>query len=278
MSGGATGLNRYDDDKLKATLRAVLWPLADLMINSGITLSSATELLKQVLYDTAQARKDGQVSDSEVSLLTGLHRKDVRRFREDNSEPARVSFANVSARLIAHWTSDPAYLDKDNRPRALPRTAQSGPSFDAMVQQLRFDLPSGTILAHLTDTGLIEEEAGGHLVLRASAYVPLPGSAEMLSAFEKNISAHLRAAVDNLTNESDPHFERGSHFNKLSADSARILDTLARQLAQEQLAAFNAEAKRLQAQDMAQPSSTHRVSFGSYIVQQNLKPGETSKK
>lgn len=266
MCGGVARLAKYDEDKIRAALRAVLRPLADLMISGGITLSSATELLKQVLFDAAQARGDGRVSDSQVSLLTGLHRKDVRRFREAQDTTERASFATASARLITHWATDPVYRGADGAPVALPRSAETGPSFDGLVQQLRFDLAPGTILLHLTEMGLVDQRPDGRLSLRTTAYVPLAGSAEMLAAFEKNISAHLTAAVENLTSSGQPHFERAAHFNKLSAASAQALETLARQLAEEQLAAFNAEARRLQQQDMTAPSSTHRVSFGSYVV------------
>lgn len=260
-------LAEYDDDTVKSALRAVLRPLAELMIESGITLSSATELLKQVLFDAAQGRGDGPVSDSRISLLTGLHRKDVRRFREAGDGPERASFANASARVIALWNGDADYLDGDGKPMPLPRSAGRGPSFDGLVQRLRLDLAPGTILLHLTAMGLVEQAPDGVLTLRATAYVPLAGSREMLAAFEKNIAAHLGAAVENLTGQAQPrHFERASHFNRLSAASAAALEALARQLAEDHLTAFNAEAGKRQQEDMADPASTHRVSFGSYIV------------
>ncbi len=260
-------MTKYDDDNVRAALRAVLQPLADLMISSGVTLSSATELLKHGLFDAAQKRSSTPVSDSQVSLLTGLHRKDVRRFRVADAETTRSSFSNASARLIALWNSDPAYLDSNGSPLPLPRSTETGPSFDGLVQQLRLDLAPGTVLLHLVDMKLVVQEPDGRLTLRANAYVPLAGRPEMLAAFEKNISAHLRAAVENLTGDgARPHFERSSHFNRLSEESAGALEALARQLAEDQLAKFNIEASRLQKQDMAETTSTHRVSFGSYIV------------
>ena len=257
----------YDDGAVRSVLRAVLRPLAELMISSGITLSSATELLKQVLFDAARNRSDGPITDSQVSLLTGLHRKDVRRFREAGQGPARASYANASARLIALWNSDPRFLDDDGKAVALPRSAETGQSFDGLVQLLKIDLAPGTMLLHLTNMGLVKQGPDGRLTLLASAYVPLAGNREMLAAFEKNITSHLGAAVENLTGKAPrPHFERSSHFNRLSAESAAALEALARHLAEEHLAKFNAEAGRRQRQDMATPSSTHRISFGSYIV------------
>lgn len=260
-------MTKYDDDKIEAALRAVLRPLAELMITSGATLSSATELLKQALYDAAQARADKPVSDSQVSLLTGLHRKDVRRFREAVTGKAHSSFENASTRVIALWSGDPDYLDGTGVPLSLPRSSDSGPSFDGLVHQLRLDLAPGTVLLHLSDLGFVAQQPDGRLSLKTSAYVPLAGRPEMLTAFEKNISAHLTAAVENLGGETlRPHFERSSHFNRLSAESAAALDALARQMAEDQLVMFNVEAGRLQRQDMTEIGSTHRISFGSYVI------------
>lgn len=269
------GVAGNNEDRVTSALRAVIRPLADLMIRSGITLSNATELLKQVLFDAAQKHGGGAVSDSQISLLTGLHRKDVRRFREAAAAGegiARPAFATASARLLAHWHSAPGYVDADNAPCALPRSSATGPSFDGLVQELRFDLPSGTILQHLIEMGLVAQSDDGLLTPTSPDYVPLPGSDEMLVALEKNITSHLQAAVENLTQPAQPHFERASHFNKLSAASAEALEALARQLAQEHLATFNAEAQRLQQQDMTIASSTHRVSFGAYVVARDQRP------
>lgn len=257
----------YDDNTMKSALRAVLRPLAELMISSGMTLSTATELLKQVLFDTAQRREDGQISDSQVSLLTGLHRKDVRRFREADSQLERASFANASARLIALWQNESGFQDTDGQPLPLPRTDDGGISFDSLAQRLKGDLAPGTILLHLTKMQMVKQTEDGLLHLMTTAYLPLAGSKEMLAAFEKNMASHLGAAVENLTaNDDRPHLERASHFNRLSKESANILDALARQLAEESLATFNKEAARLQQQDMSDPTSTHRVSFGNYAV------------
>ena len=241
-------------------------PLADLMISGGVTLSAASELLKEALFDAARETGGPKPpSDSRISLLTGLHRKDVRRFREAAPPPARPSFANAASRLIALWAADPEYQDEAGRPAVLPATADAGPSFESLVARARADLAPGTIRAHLQELGLIEETTDG-LRLLGAAYVPNVGSAEMLAAFEKNLTAHLQAAVDNLTGRAtQPHFERAAHYNRLTAESAKALDALARRLAEEQLAAFVAEAHRLQQQDLSDPEATRRVSFGSFV-------------
>lgn len=258
-------MTTYKSDRVRSALRAVLNPLADLMIKSGITFSSATELLKQVLYDAAQGGQERPMSDSQISLLTGLHRKDVRRFREAGEKRARPSFASAAARVIDAWSQDPAFQHQ-GAPAPLPRASEEGVSFDGLVQSLRLDLAPGTILLHLTDLDLVRFGKDGSLVLVSDAYLPLAGSEEMLVAFEKNIAAHLGASVENITQDFSPNFERASHFNRLSPASAEALEKLARSLAADQLAAFNAEARRLQTQDKDALDANQRISFGTYVL------------
>ena len=263
-------LTKYSEDRVTAALTAVVRPLADLMIGSGITLSNATELLKRALFDAARTQAGDAPSDSRVSLLTGLHRKDVRRFREVDDTPSKPAFAGPSARLIAFWSTDRDYTDSAGVPIVLPRNAADGPSFDAMAQRLRFDMAPGTILRHLIEMGLVAEQGDGRVALKADGYLPLAGSDELLAAFEKNVSVHLNAAVENLTADAAPNFERAAHFNRLSAQSAELLEALAKKLAAEQLASFTAEAQRLQQQDMVIATSRHRVSFGSYVLSEDI--------
>lgn len=63
----------------------VLQPLARLMIDHGLQLPSMVELLKKALVDEAVAAyglADKGSSDTRIALLTGVHRKDVKRLRE----------------------------------------------------------------------------------------------------------------------------------------------------------------------------------------------------
>ena len=66
-------------------LAQVLRPLARLMIGHGLQLMPMMELLKKALVEEAQASfglSDKANSDTRVALLTGVHRKDVKRLRE----------------------------------------------------------------------------------------------------------------------------------------------------------------------------------------------------
>ena len=61
-------------------------------------------------------------TDSRITLLTGVHRKDVKRLRDEPHVALRAPrVASLSSQLIARWTTLPEYLDEQGAPRPLPR-------------------------------------------------------------------------------------------------------------------------------------------------------------
>ena len=88
---------------LLPALRSVMRPLVRLMLRKGVTFSSFVNLLKEVFVEVAERefRLDGKPpSDSRINLLTGVHRKDVRRLRsqvpeDEASLPEAVSLARI---------------------------------------------------------------------------------------------------------------------------------------------------------------------------------------
>lgn len=116
---------------LVAAIRKVLRPLIKLMLAKGITFPYLFETIKDLFVEVAdkEFKINGKPStDSHLSLLTGIHRKDIKRLRESvlsNGEviPHAVS---LGTRLVSVWTTDPRYLDENNLPKPLPRFAKQG--------------------------------------------------------------------------------------------------------------------------------------------------------
>ena len=80
-----------DGTKVQAPLARLLRPLVRLLIRSGITFPVATELLRELYVNVAEndfGLPDKEQTDSRVSLLTGIHRKEVRRLRGAGAPPA----------------------------------------------------------------------------------------------------------------------------------------------------------------------------------------------
>jgi hypothetical protein len=258
------------DDPFETALAALLAPLAQAMVARGVTLGAATEALKKALLEAALASDSAAISDSKASLLTGLHRKDVKRLRSEESQTTTRRRVNVTALVISTWATAPDYQDHDGTPRVLARLGDdTHPGFDDLVKQTRADMAPGTILSALLDQGLVEQTPEGALRLLSHTLVPATGTAEQVAAYQATLSAHLMAATQNLLGAPDSprHFDRAVRYSHLTEASVTRLTTSAADKAQALLETLNAEARALQKQDAdVGPAATGKFVLGAYIL------------
>lgn len=91
---------------LVRALRHVLRPLVKLMLSHGITYPYLCELLKALFVDIAD--KDFRIdqctpTDSRISLVSGVHRKEVSRLRQEiaSDTDTRPTVVSLGAQLVA---------------------------------------------------------------------------------------------------------------------------------------------------------------------------------
>ncbi len=252
-----------DDSDFQTALEQVLQPLARAMVNQSTTIAQATELLKKAYVSAVLEVEPEDPTDSRISVLTGLHRKDVKRLRASDPRPPRRPMLNASALVIAVWSTAPEFTDDAGAPLALDRKEK--PSFDDLVKKARIDVPSTTLLTALLEQNLItQEEPDGPYALTRGDTTGSEDLSLKIMAFEKNLSAHLEAVADNLASHPSPHFERGAHFNQLSEASVAKLEAEARVQLQKVMSDLNTMALQLQDDDN-DPDAKGRFSLGAYI-------------
>ncbi|MDH4276286.1 MAG: DUF6502 family protein, partial [Gammaproteobacteria bacterium] len=110
-----------------------------LLIHYKISFPYVNQMIKALYLDVATRDfnpVDGRQTDSRLNLLTGVHRKDIRRFREDQSLFLNEDRKGVSlaAQVVATWMSVPPYCDDHGLPNTLFRLRSSGePNFEDLV-------------------------------------------------------------------------------------------------------------------------------------------------
>lgn len=282
MSDHATpGLPLAED--AASALAAVLHPVARLMIGQGISLAAAVELLKQALVDEAQialADEGSHSSDTRVSLLTGVHRKDVRRLRETPSTPTdAASKPPVSALVVARWISDPRFLMADRQPLPLPRTpgkaTAAEPDFGDLVQAVSSDHSPRAVLDELLRLGVVVLDGDDRVRLHQAGFVPQPGRAEGLAILGQHLADHFSAAVHNNAPDrldQTPMLEQSVFSEGLSADQAAALHALARKQWHELMVAFLQAATQAEARSEHSVGARHRIRFGTYFWQTQHSP------
>lgn len=213
-------------------LKRLLAPIARLCVARGVLFGEIADQLKGQFVKAAADRIEGKITDSRISVMTGLQRRDIARLR---AQPADTSPPiNHLSRLVAQWV-------------ALGGAPLDRVAFDDLAQDIRRDVHPATMLAQLTDAGTVVVAPDNWITLQATSYQPLPGTEAQLDYLARNGGDFLNAATANVLQSPAPFFERAVHYDGLSEDAVAALDTFYRAAQMQVLEQVNARAAALQA-------------------------------
>jgi len=258
---------------LLRALRHVLRPLVRLLLSNHVTHPTLAQLLKEVYVDVAvrDFPIEGKAqTDSRITLLTGIHRKDVKQLRGElggeNVAPRSVS---LGALLVARWTGTPAYMNREGRPRALAwgGGSRKEPTFDDLVSSVSRDIRPRAILDELLRLGVVRIDESNRVWLDTEAYVPTEGFDEKAFFFGRNLHDHVASAARNLSGVRPALLERSVYYGNLTRESTVELARLAARTGMEALQAVNRRAIELKKRDAGKRAARHRMSFGSYFYE-----------
>jgi hypothetical protein len=265
--------NGPEPQRLQGPLARLLRPLVRLLIRCGVTFPILADLLRELYVNVAErefALQGKPQTDSRVSLLTGIHRKEVRRLRGAGA-PVSIVPASLSrtSQILATWLASADFADAQGRPRPLPRVSDRGPSFEALVQSVTRDVRPRAVLDEWLDRGMVEIDDDGHVVLLEAAFIPKSGDDQQLYYFGRNLHDHLAAAAANILGPAPRFFERAVHYDGLSEQLARDLEARARALAMAGLSTANREAH---GSCQGDGGGLWRWNFGIYVYTEENKP------
>jgi Family of unknown function (DUF6502) len=277
-NGGATRADALLDESL-----AMLAPLIRLLVSQGVTYPQFTAALKISFLRAAHSELTAagkKMSDSAISLLSGVHRKDVRALTADGQlgikPPDRA--LSVADEVFTRWVNDPAYLAADGLPRMLPLRSRvdDEPSFESLAQSVSRDFHSRAILDEMTRLG-IAEAAGEFVRLRAERFVPDAGFAETLSYVSRNVYDHLGAIENNMkainAGHRSPFLEQSVFADGLSPESVRELQELSRRIWESALRRIYALATdRIENDQRVGGDQAMRMRFGVYFFSEPDSP------
>ena len=252
-------------------IRGVLKPLVRFMLSQGLTYTILIDLLKSIYVEVAlnefKLEKKRQ-TDSRISLLTGVHRKDVKRLSEllqaDAPPPENVT---LGAQLVAKWIGQPQYLDKQGHPSPLTRGVKDGgeKSFEALVASVSKDIRSRAVLDEWLRLGVVHMDANDCVCLDTEAFIPKQGFEEKAYYFQHNLHDHIAASVSNMLELGPPFVERSVHYDSLTKASAAELVSLGEALGMQALQTVNRRALSLEKKDAEHPDANQRINFGIYF-------------
>ena len=255
---------------LIAALRHILRPLVRLLLSNGITFPAFCDHLKAIYVKVAEEEfklPAKPQTDSRISLLTGIHRREVNRLRNEQASEINLSQqASMSALLLSIWNGHPEYLDEQGLPAPLPRLTSNskGASFESMVQSVSKDFRARVVLDEWLRQGIVTLDGEDRVHLCADAFVSPGDMEEKIYYFGQNVHDHLAATVHNLSGHEPPFLERCVFYDKLSPDSIKELADYSRQTGMRALNSVNKRAAELQKRDSERPDATCRTNFGIY--------------
>ena len=262
---------------LVSAVRHILRPLVKLLLTHSITFPFMSDLLKSIYVEVAteEFRLQGKPqTDSRISLLSGVHRKDVKNLRPERIlEQTIPPSVSLSTKLVRLWTSDPQRLDETGRHRPLPMLMSEGggASFEGLVSSVSKDIRSRVILDEWLRTGIAKIDAEGRVCLNTEPLSKQSDFDQKMYYIGQNLHAHLCAASHNLEGQQPPLLESSIHCSKLTKESIAELDALAKRLGMQMLDEVNKRVAELEARDAGKPEAQLQVNLGVYFCSSETK-------
>lgn len=256
-------------------LRGILRPLVRALIAQGVTAPALYRVLKQTYVEVASDTLGVKATDSRITVMTGVHRRDVKDFRtQDKADEDQVGKrVSTLSTVIGRWLSFDDLTDDQGAPLPLPRSGEETPNFESLVQSVSRDIRPRTVLDELIRQDIVHlRDDLIHLSLEG-----LVGPANIeqrLHFFSHNLGDHMSAAVENLLRDDPPFLERAVFYNCLLPDSVDQIEQEARKLSHQTLLKLNKQASALQDSDKTHAAASNRFRFGVFFYKDDEGPGD----
>jgi Family of unknown function (DUF6502) len=257
---------------LERVLR-VCKPLVRLLLRNGVTYPVLAAALKPVFLHAARdelARREMPQTDSAVSLLCGVHRRDVRQLSAALAQQTASTLVppqgplGMAAQVVGRWMHDSALQDRQGQPLALTRNGPP-PSFDSLVASVSSDVRPRAVLDELLRLGVVQDD-GSAIRLVRGGFAPNQSFEEASALIADNLQDHAAAAVANLQDGGN-YLEQAVFVDALSAESVLHLHKLSAQLWRQALKTVMQEAQTRFDADAQLPTEQHqqRARLGVYF-------------
>jgi Family of unknown function (DUF6502) len=249
----------------------LLRPLVKMLIQKGISYDQAADILRKtycdVAFDGEFALPGRKQTDSRVSVLTGLTRKDVARLKEmPLDSPGLIGTHNRATRVVTGWWLD--YPSEGTASGAAPLSIEGEKkSFAEMVRKYSGDMPVRAVLDELVRTGAVQIR-GDQVELVSRRYIPEAGEINRIEYLGIDVAELIATISHNLNAPADKtHLQRKVYYDNIPAEHVESIHAIVRELAVGALDTAKQKISRFD-RDMNPSiagSGRQRVSFGLYF-------------
>lgn len=222
-------------------IRLMLRPIVRYCLRNAKVLQDFIDVAKLVFMEVAEEeirKTTDKVNVSRLSVMTGLHRKDVTRIFKEKKEPVRQS-PHILTRIIGQWEQDSRFTTKSGSPRILNYEGEQS-EFHQLVKIVSKNINPATVLFELERTSAVQKTPRGVKLLGQALILGEDDGKgfELLSrdvttlmdCVEENLTRtglsphmHIRTEYDNVFQEDLPQIqhwlrEEGKKFHKRARD------------------------------------------------------------
>jgi len=226
---------RLPPDALAAAIRRLLRPIVRQLLAWGVTYPVLDQVVRGLYVEVAErdfALPHKRQTDSRVSLVTGIHRKEIARLRRQPDDGrARASLeSSVLTRVLGRWMAGPPYADRAGRARALPYESPRArdASFVRLVGAAGFDGPARSVLDEMLRTGAVAWRDDGTVELAREANVPRADLAGKLELLGSDPGELFRTIAHNIEDADTAWLQRKVVYDNIGADALDALRAAAR--------------------------------------------------
>ena len=197
-------------------LHTLLKPVVRFCLRRSIQIQVLLESVKALFVELAEEelvrlKKDATIS--RLSVMTGVHRKDVKRIQ--STDYAMSTTTSFLTKVIGLWLSDPDFLEKETTPRILTHSKQES-EFSSLVSRVSTDLNPATVLFELERHGIIKKSENG-IELLAQSLSLHEDEGKALDVLSKDVEHLTAAAEENIfERKSVPNLHRRTEYDNVN--------------------------------------------------------------
>jgi len=273
-------MNQVIKAGLQSAILRLMKPVVRLLLKHNVPFGTFAELIKHTYVQVAQetlSLPGKKLSDSRISVITGIPRKDIKRYAEKPDRDDQDIFRehNRAARVLTGWIQDTHFNDGDRRPLDLPMEAEEGePSFTTLVQKYSGGIPPRAILDECLRIEAVRPIEDQRLRLVSFGYLPSRDELDQIQVLSREVADFLDCIDHNLRSKlEDSYLQLSVRCDNLPQE---CLDRLRKESGErgrkllQDLAGSISRFDRDQ-NDTVFGTGKHRVVMGVYYYQEEVK-------
>ena len=207
--------------------RKVLRPLVKILIRAGVRYDEFVEVIKGVFVESAirdGIGRAGPLTRARVTLVTGVARRDVDRYVDNESllAPPPPTHAATLIEILHLWNTDKSYLGPYGVPLEIDFDKTRGRSFVDLVHRVDAKADAGFLLEELLRSGVVAMSGESFLKVISRSYV----TGEMSPQVVEYLGNTLASLAHTLEYNTSPDSESKRLQRSVFADRGLQLDAL----------------------------------------------------